>query len=156
MILRILKLRTKNFFSPIFFVLFFFMVEVFKREKNAKLTVHFAILWFKNRGKRFGIRENMWWARTWSNSIPNLANSFTSVTCALNESLESLIQVCPKYTMGSILQYKNSNVLGSSSIWTCRILNICCCFLQAGVVEKFKTNIRNSTRPNRATKDKKL
>ena len=65
----------------------------------------------------------MWWARTWSNSIPNLANSFTSVTCALNESLESLIQVCPKYTMGSILQYKNSNVLGSSSIWTCRILN---------------------------------
>ena len=53
--------------------------------------------------KRFGIRENMWWARTWSNSIPNLVNSFTSATCALNESLESLIQVCPKYTMLSKL-----------------------------------------------------
>ena len=38
------------------------------------------------------------------------------------------------------------------SIWTCRISNIYCCFLQA--VEKIKTNIRNSTCQNWwATKD---
>ena len=49
------------------------------------------------------------------------------------------------------------NVLGSSLIWTCRISNICCCFLQASAVEKIKTNIRNSTHPNRcATKDKRI
>ena len=28
------------------------------------------------------------------------------------------------------------------------ILNICCCFLQAGAVEKIKTNIQYLTRPN--------
>ena len=32
-------------------------------------------------------------------------------------------------------------VLGGSLIWTFRILNICSCFLQAGAVEKNKTNI---------------
>ena len=37
-----------------------------------------------------------------------------------------------------------SSVLGSLSIWTCRIFNICCCFLEAGVLEKIKTNIRYS------------
>ena len=38
-------------------------------------------------------------------------------------------------------------------IWF-RILNSCYCFLRAGAVEKIKTSIRNSTRPNRcATKD---
>ena len=31
-----------------------------------------------------------------------------------------------------------SCVLGSSSIWTCRISNICCCFLQACTLEKSK------------------
>jgi c-di-AMP phosphodiesterase-like protein len=35
-----------------------------------------------------------------------------------------------------------SNVLGSTSIWTSRISNICYCFLQASAVEKLKTNIR--------------
>ena len=45
-------------------------------------------------------------------------------------------------------------VLGSSSIWTFHILNICCCFLLLSTVEKIKTNIRNLTRPNSwATKD---
>ena len=39
---------------------------------------------------------------------------------------------------------KVSNVLGSSSIWTCRISNICCCLLQAGWLEKIKTNIQYS------------
>ena len=34
----------------------------------------------------------------------------------------------------------DSNVLGSSSIWKCRISNIC--FLQANAVENIKTNIR--------------
>jgi hypothetical protein len=38
------------------------------------------------------------------------------------------------------------NVLGRSSIWMCRISNICCCFLKA--LEKIKTNIQNLTRPN--------
>ena len=33
------------------------------------------------------------------------------------------------------------NVLGSSSIWTFRISNICCWFLQAGALEKIKTNM---------------
>ena len=47
-------------------------------------------------------------------------------------------------------------VLGSSSIWKCRMLNICYCFVQKGAVEKVKTNIRNSTSPNRcAIKDKR-
>ena len=31
-------------------------------------------------------------------------------------------------------------VLGSSSIWTCRISNICYCFPQAGKLEKINTN----------------
>ena len=44
-----------------------------------------------------------------------------------------------------LLKVCNSfNVTGSSSIWTCRSLNICCCFLQAGALEKTKTNIRYS------------
>ena len=34
--------------------------------------------------------------------------------------------------------------LGSSSIWMCRISNICCCFLQASPDEKIKTSIQNS------------
>ena len=33
-----------------------------------------------------------------------------------------------------------SNVLGSSLIWTSGILNICCCFLQTGEVEKKNQN----------------
>ena len=48
-------------------------------------------------------------------------------------------------------------VLGSSSIWTFHILNICCCFLLLSTVEKIKTNIRNLTRPNSwATKDVRI
>ena len=50
-------------------------------------------------------------------------------------------------------------VLGGSSIWTCRISNICYCILQAGGVEKSKQKfeIRILTCPNRwATKDIKI
>ena len=36
------------------------------------------------------------------------------------------------------------NVLGSSSIWTCRILNICCGILLPGALENIKTNIQYS------------
>ena len=36
------------------------------------------------------------------------------------------------------------NVLGSSSIWMCQILNNCTFFLQAGTLEKIKTNIQDS------------
>ena len=32
----------------------------------------------------------------------------------------------------------------SSSIWTCPISKICCCFLKAGTLEKIKTNVRAS------------
>ena len=38
-------------------------------------------------------------------------------------------------------------VLGSSSILTCRVSNICYCFPLPGAVEKIKTNIQNLTRP---------
>ena len=45
-------------------------------------------------------------------------------------------------------------VLGTSSIWTCRILNICFDFFMCTCLYKTTTNIQNSTRPNRsATKD---
>ena len=35
------------------------------------------------------------------------------------------------------------DVLGSFSIWSCRILDICYCFLQECALEKIKTNIQN-------------
>ena len=49
-------------------------------------------------------------------------------------------------------------LLSSVAYWLERvkfwISNICCCFLQVGAVEKIKTNIQNSTSPNRwATED---
>ena len=47
-------------------------------------------------------------------------------------------------------------VLGSSSIWTCQILNFeCYCLLQAGALEKIKTTIRYS-KFEWATKDIRL
>ena len=53
------------------------------------------------------------------------------------------------YLLTFLLSQKSlSSVHGSSWIWTCRISNICCCFLQASRVKKIKTNIQNSTRPN--------
>ena len=45
-------------------------------------------------------------------------------------------------------------ILGSSSIWTYRILNICFVYFSCACLYKQTKNIRNSTRPNRwATKD---
>ena len=51
-------------------------------------------------------------------------------------------KICPKHVLFMSL-------VAHRSIWTCRISNICYSLLQASAVEKIKTNIRNSTRPNR-------
>ena len=54
---------------------------------------------------------------------------------------------------GSNCNY-SSYVLGSSSIWMCRISNICFDFFNCACLRKTITNIWNSTSPNRwATKD---
>jgi len=53
-----------------------------------------------------------------------------------------------KHLYSNYIQTYFSYVLGSSSIRTCQILNIRGCFLQAGLVEKIKTNIQNSTHPD--------
>ena len=57
---------------------------------------------------------------------------------------KSISKQFPFHTTYNVSFIKLINVLGSSSIWTHWILNICCCFLQAGAVEKIKTNIQNS------------
>ena len=43
---------------------------------------------------------------------------------------------------------QNYRYLEHQSIWTCRISNFCCCFLQASTVEKTKTNIRTVRKPH--------
>ena len=49
------------------------------------------------------------------------------------------------------LMYSAAYRFGIVKFW---ILNVCCCFLQAGAVEKIKTNIQNSVCPNQwPTKD---
>ena len=55
------------------------------------------------------------------------------------------------YNSVAFLYHSMTNVLGSSSIWTCKILNfafrifICPCFLQVSAVEKIKINNRKWT-----------
>ena len=49
------------------------------------------------------------------------------------------------------LMYSAAYRFGIVKFW---ILNVCCCFLQAGAMEKIKTNIQNSARTNQwAAKD---
>jgi hypothetical protein len=77
------KYESTIFFHEFLFVLFFCKVEVFEKEKKCRLnfsffkTKQFATLyrmWKKNR--RFGIRENMWWAHT---SMEYMAKGLTTL-----------------------------------------------------------------------------
>ena len=72
------------------------------------------------------------------------SNFFGGNTIEQKTYLLKPVQINQRIQIQSLDLVNKPCVLGSSSIWMCRISNICCCPLWAGALEKIKTNVRYS------------